>query len=114
MVDKKASTKNGYAIIAKDLMIAIIASDLDRKTKDILWLIACLGYGYSENKGWTKPINYEYIGKILNMRRQHVYRSIKCLLDENIIKRSGPGARKKYKIESNLSLWNQKQLKLNL
>lgn len=114
MVNKKVSIENGYATIANDLIEAIISADLDGRTKDIIWLIARLSYGYKQNAGWTKPINYEYIGKVLNMKRQNVYRSVKSLLDKNIIKRSGAAARKKYKIESNLSLWNNPQLKLNL
>ena len=75
-------TENGYTRIANELLEAMIRQKMSSSELRILLFIARKTYGFS--KTWDR-ISYSQFSKATGINRNHVYRSIKNLKENNVV-----------------------------
>ncbi len=90
--------ENGYTKISNELLEAIYKVSMSDYEHGIFWLIIRKTYGYKKKSDW---ISQKQIVSEINILKQHVSRTIKKLVNRNMILREG----KKLSIQKDYDLW---------
>lgn len=78
--------ENGYTRIANEIMEALMRTNLSAYQSRILWAIWRKTYGWNKTTDW---ISNSQLVEMTGIRKQHVSRTVKELIDRNIVTKSG-------------------------
>jgi len=90
--------ENGHTKIANELLEAIYRTPMSDYEHRIFWLIVRKTYGFKKKLDW---ISQKQIVSEINILKQHVSRTIKKLVNRNMILKEG----KKLSIQKDYDLW---------
>ena len=90
--------ENGYTKIANELLEAIYKIPLSDYEHRVFWFIVRKTYGYRKKNDW---ISQKQMVKEIGIYKSHVSRTVKKLLDKNMIIKE----KKRIGIQKNYELW---------
>ena len=90
--------ESGYTEIANEFLEAVIKTSMSDYEHRIFWLIIRKTYGFKKKSDW---ISNKQISSETGILKQHVSRTIKRLLEKNMILRE----EKKLSIQKDYELW---------
>jgi phage replication O-like protein O len=78
--------ENGFFRIADEIADALMRTNLSAYQSRILWAIFRKTYGFKKKEDW---ISNSQMVELTGLRKQHIYRSIRELLDRNLVTKRG-------------------------
>ena len=86
LTDVSPQLENGFTRLANEIIEALMRTNLSAYQTRILWAIWRETYGYHKKQDW---ISHTQLVKMTGLRKQHVYRTLRELLQRNIVTKAG-------------------------
>lgn len=78
--------ENGYIKIANEISEHLMNINLTAYQYRVLWAIWRKTYGWNKKYDW---LSYTQLKEMTGLRKQHIWRTVKELVDKNIVTRQG-------------------------
>lgn len=94
--------ENGFTAIANELLGAIIKWQLSQYEQAVLFYIIRKTYGYGKKGDWISCS--QFVGGT-GIKRQHVWRALKLLIEQRIVTKGGTRQKPIYSVQKDYEIW---------